>query len=691
MLIVLYLRSLSDPYQLTVYKAMCRNLRLFDARLFLIQGDLLDSVSPAQKSCFKYLPFLKADGVLFLSSAIISDSYIDITTLKKCILHLPCVSAGYPFPHIPSILIRSKNSLEKILEHLIKDHGYKSFLYIGGLEKHSDNKVRETVFREITSKYHLKTEIVYCNWLEEKTFSFMKEYTAQHPENPPDVIVAASDSMAIGVLKYLRSCDNPYWEHCPVTGFDDIPQAALQIPPLTTVSQPLNSLGELSLELICSAVKGLDVPDKIFIDTEPKIRNSCGCRSSISSSNTAVSDAMYRTMYTQKVQAEYYLNLVNNFAAILTNIDVKEDLYNSISSFLNQMEIKNFYFVSFNDNETEKWHESGKAKMLYYRENGVEMPLHNQEIDLGTFFATIKDHRVNCLAQLRAGGEDMGFILYDAPEEIQPHIYNAITFIENTLRRIQVLNNEKLRAGQLETEVMLRTKDLRNANCKLKQEATRRLAVEAEVLRISELERLRFSLDLHDDICQRLAGISMYCKGLVKPVSANETELTDLSSMIDETLTRTRAYAHDFFPLELDSLGLQEALEGLCLSVEKQTGCICLFLWKISNTVVFSMNKKMNIYRIFQEAIHNVIKHSKATKAKLTVSTKKKYVSFVLKDNGKGFFKKCQQSTKSNKKTAGLGLHSMEYRAHQIGADYILTSSPGKGTSIEIRLSTTEK
>jgi len=216
------------------------------------------------------------------------------------------------------------------------------------------------------------------------------------------------------------------------------------------------------------------------------------------------------------------------------------------------------------------------------------------------------------------------------------------------------------------------------------------MAVEAEVLRISEMERLRFSMDLHDDICQRLAGISMFCKSFMVGLSP-ETFLPELSGLIDETLARTRRYAHDSFPMEQDKMGLKEALDALCHTARKQHSCHCDFSWQAPEKSPFNSAQDINIYRIVQEALQNAVKHAKANRITIKVQKINDVFSVSIQDNG------CGNSHLNEKKpdftdlkryikTGGLGLRSMRYRARQLGGQFIMNSSEQNGTRVEIRI-----
>jgi signal transduction histidine kinase len=161
-----------------------------------------------------------------------------------------------------------------------------------------------------------------------------------------------------------------------------------------------------------------------------------------------------------------------------------------------------------------------------------------------------------------------------------------------------------------------------------------------------------------------------------------------LSTLIDETLARTRQYAHDSFPMELESLGLRGTIGSLCNEIAGQVNFRCDFQWSIPEDVPFTAVQQINIYRIIQEALQNAIKHSAASLVTVTAQKTEKDLIFSVKDNGMGNprLNSKRASFRKEKLLKGLGLRSMEYRANQIGADYRITSS-GAGTVVEIRLS----
>lgn len=709
MRIVLYVRNLDEEYQISLY----RNMKAESERLGIDLVCVQRGLSPSAEE-------LSADGVILLTSVLLKRGLeIELPFIKAAVGSLPCVSVANRLPGIPSIIIHNKASMEALMDHLVSHHGYRKFLFIGGPEGHRDNTVREHVFREAiargrTTYPDIEGTVVNGGFREAMAVLIMRDYIREHRDAPLDAVVAANDNMAIGALKVLASSGDPAWARCAVTGFDDISQARFANPPLTTVRQPLDSLAFQAVRSVHALISGDRIPEVAQIDSSLVLRSSCGCPARSAAEAAPVSgipsiaptgaDGLSgydprdegERMLLRNLQFTELLRTVSGFGQELTTAGSMETLVGHLRSFLDDIGIERFSLLL----------DDG---VVYRRDGQTERTFidGSERTTMREFFGEMAGHDENrrsfpCVFHLQSGDDEIGIIVYEAPEYAQPHLCSAGVFIANTVRRLRILEEEKERSRSLESEVRLRTKDLVDMNKRLKQEAERRLEVEAEVLRISETERLRFSLDLHDDICQRLAGISMFSKSLAyecaadAPAADSSASLRELSSMIDETLFRTRQYAHESFPVELDSLGLNEALEGLCASLKRQTGCACEYSWTVPSEVDIPVAKRINLYRIVQEALHNVIKHSGATRARVSVGVGDGSLDVRVRDNGRGIPPTggeangetggAARGTDKRKPHVGIGLKSMEYRAHQIGASYRATSSEKTGTEIAIRL-----
>jgi signal transduction histidine kinase len=204
---------------------------------------------------------------------------------------------------------------------------------------------------------------------------------------------------------------------------------------------------------------------------------------------------------------------------------------------------------------------------------------------------------------------------------------------------------------------------------KLREETRCREAAESEVLRLS--------INLHDDICQRLAGISMFCKSLI-PSADPRLALPDLSAMIDESLSLIRRYAHNSFPAEPEG-GLEKALDELCRTVAKQSGRPCVFSWAatpLPDSARFNPTQEIHLYRITQEAVQNAVKHSGATRITVEARSESGVFTLTISDNGSG----------TAAPHDGIGLRSMRHRAEQLGATFSFDSSEKGGTCVRVEI-----
>ncbi|HPS44036.1 MAG TPA: substrate-binding domain-containing protein [Treponemataceae bacterium] len=728
MRIALYLNILNEEYQIAIYRGIRESAEELGIDLVCVQDETIDERSNRGRHGFPLPQYLSIDGILLLTSVLVShDDQFFQGGIKRQFPGLPVVAVGNGLPGIPSVLIRGDDAMRRLMAHLIDAHGYRRFLFLGGQRGHRDSGEREAVFRVAIGKAGargaLEGTVAHSNITDSGAAAIIRSLIAETGGGKaapiPEAIVAASDNMAIGALRAIRESGNAAWQACAVTGFDDIPQAALEVPALTTARQPYALAGKIAVETLSALVEGREAKDSVTIEAVPIIRASCGCADILAqsamgpgenaagavSSGTAdaVADDALATprerlalLHRQRARSERLLRSVSILGQRLATVGSIPEIMPQLEDFLAEIGARAFFLALFPPGTVSI---PDRCLPAYAYENGGKVPFGEADgtMRLADFFsraicgesgATVS----RSVYQLAAGQETPGVLVYEVEDDVLPHMCTSAVFIANTVKRLYVLDIEKEHSRKLEREVKLRTRDLSETNRKLAEEAERRKEVEAEVLRIGELERQRFSLDLHDDICQRLAGISMFCKSLA-PDPTRAKAITEIAEMIDETLARTRQYAHDSFPVELDSLGLRDALESLCATVSRQTGCDCAFSWESAHESPLGRARDINVYRIVQEALANAVRHSRASLVEVSVRTEPDSRLFVrIKDNGKGnpdLERDGDSMAEKGDRRRGLGLKSMRYRARQIGASYRIQSSAEGGTLIEIGLDLT--
>ena len=151
---------------------------------------------------------------------------------------------------------------------------------------------------------------------------------------------------------------------------------------------------------------------------------------------------------------------------------------------------------------------------------------------------------------------------------------------------------------------------------------------------------------------------------------------------LEETVAATRRIAADLRPLMLDDLGLVPAVEWLTESFAERTGIACE-LSVDGGDLNLPSAQATAIFRIVQESLANVGKHARASRVKVALERKGADLALSVRDDGAGF------SLKAPRKANSFGLLGLRERASLLGGDITITSAPGEGTHVEVRLPVT--
>lgn len=210
---------------------------------------------------------------------------------------------------------------------------------------------------------------------------------------------------------------------------------------------------------------------------------------------------------------------------------------------------------------------------------------------------------------------------------------------------------------------------------------TQRKLIERELLRVSDVEKNRIGSDLHDGLGQYLTGISCLSAALRDKLSANSrSEAEDaatISGLVQEAIAQTRALARGLCPVQLETAGLDTALEDMTYQVQRLHGIDCRFV--TAGTIPScDSTVALHLYRIAQEAINNAVKHSGAKRITVTLDFSGENKVLRIEDDGCGFDPEVKHGPSS-------GLQLMPYRAAMIGGTLSITSQPSAGTTVECR------
>ncbi|MBN2536562.1 MAG: GAF domain-containing sensor histidine kinase [Spirochaetales bacterium] len=199
-----------------------------------------------------------------------------------------------------------------------------------------------------------------------------------------------------------------------------------------------------------------------------------------------------------------------------------------------------------------------------------------------------------------------------------------------------------------------------------------------------EEERKRIARELHDDTIQTLVALSRrldnYILENLKNQNGLQKPLEQIQKNIDDAILRIRRFIQDLRPPTLEYPGLVSTLRELASATGEQSGIkICFKAEEITGKI--APEKELLIYRIVQEAIKNICKHSNAREAEIVIESNEKWTRVKIIDNGRGF----DPDTYSHfLKMDKFGLMGMRERAHLLGGTFDITSKPGEGTVVTL-------
>jgi PAS domain S-box-containing protein len=232
--------------------------------------------------------------------------------------------------------------------------------------------------------------------------------------------------------------------------------------------------------------------------------------------------------------------------------------------------------------------------------------------------------------------------------------------------------------------VILRDISLRLQNehdLRQSREEIRELASASQTAR--EQERSRVARELHDEIGGALTALKMDTAWISERLPQGESvlaeKLSNMRTMLDNTVAATRRIASDLRPMMLDDLGLAPATEWLVHDFERRTGIVCELAIALPE-IDIPGDLATAVFRILQESLTNVTKHARATHAEITLDTEEGMLVLTINDNGRGF------DTTGPRAPQSYGLIGMRERVTLLGGRIRVESVPGDGTIVEARI-----
>lgn len=221
---------------------------------------------------------------------------------------------------------------------------------------------------------------------------------------------------------------------------------------------------------------------------------------------------------------------------------------------------------------------------------------------------------------------------------------------------------------------------MRGRLIQLKRRQAEREAFARQLIESQEGERKRLARELHDSLAQSLLIVKNWAlvglSSLAQDNPARE-HLNEISETTSLALAEVREIAHNLRPPQLERLGLTSTIKEMVQHVSNSSDIE--FIAEIDNIDgLLSKESEINLFRVVQECVNNVLKHSAATKAWVLIKRTANGAWIICKDNGKGFDPEARSGR------SGMGLSSVAERVRMIGGKYTVESALRKGATIQV-------
>jgi two-component system sensor histidine kinase UhpB len=225
---------------------------------------------------------------------------------------------------------------------------------------------------------------------------------------------------------------------------------------------------------------------------------------------------------------------------------------------------------------------------------------------------------------------------------------------------------------------------LRESETALRASYARIQDLAGKLITAQEAERSRIAGDLHDDVNQQLAGLSIALSNVKRRLQDGgdatiQAELTRLQQRTIDLAEVIRNLSHELHPGVLQHVGLAAALNGHCAEVGRQHPIDVMFS-AVDGLDGIPQDVALCLYRVAQEALRNIAAHAGAHKAQITLRSIEEGLELIIVDDGQGF------DLAEARRLGGLGLISLEERVRLIGGTLAINAESHRGTELRVQV-----
>ncbi|MDE6517302.1 MAG: GGDEF domain-containing protein [Acetatifactor sp.] len=324
-----------------------------------------------------YIPDLASyDGVILAGDTFnVEEMYEELTEMLLRDTNCPVICLRREDPRFHSILAENYEPISNMVEHFIQTHGFRHICFMSGKREMKDAQLRLKAYRETMEKHGRPvTEhmVFYGNYWknmgEEALDWFLEEGRVM-----PQAIVCANDYMAISIYDALHKRDILVPDQVCVSGFDDVEEARVSIPSLTTIKVNYRDMGRRAVQMLENLWQGRDAREGIgSVEIVSKYRGSCGCSQSID-------EEAVKRLFRYKEQLQNALYHGNAMYVNLENTDTFRALMNVGRAYISAVRFNRIYICMCDEQERQ---EEKAAMMNQYTEHMVLRNIMNMQEDI---------------------------------------------------------------------------------------------------------------------------------------------------------------------------------------------------------------------------------------------------------------------------------------------------------------------
>lgn len=419
--IALAINEITGNFLLPLYLKIKSEVQALGYNLVIFEGRTLDSpiLGEAQQNIiYKMLSSPRIDGVLVISSTLFHFGAKDKQQVFfELVGDKPAVSFNVEIKGVPSVVVDNVTGITELVTHLITEHSCNRIAFVSGPESNIEANQRLDAYITTLTKFNKPVEsslIIQGDLRPEGGITAAK--ALMNGEVICDGVVFANDDMALTAIRYMSTFKPELLERLCITGFDDIPNARLNVPQLTTSSQPIDKMAVTAVNTLHQTIHGKTVPILRTEQSEMKIRQSCGCFQVDSEPTGAYEMQQYFHKLYEKIQS--------------FNLDVVfEELNNSHSMY----SVSNFFIAIFDHYEKVTLNQPlpEKSRLIYKLVDGqhlledVNEYVYTAEILPDRYFYGGESTTPWLLKPLCFDGECYGYLVVETEQSMEAY-YEAI-------------------------------------------------------------------------------------------------------------------------------------------------------------------------------------------------------------------------------------------------------------------------